>query len=229
MTDSSAEPERFSAVPLFPLPNVVLFPRAVLPLHIFEERYRAMTSDVINGLAEPFIAMALLKSGWERDYYSKPAIEQVVCIGKMLTHEKLPDGKFNFLLQGVARAKIVREIGSDRMYRIADLERLEESPLMEIDLSEHRQRLVEIFSDRLPATISLVKQFRQMLSSTLPTADIADLIAFNMLDNVHLKQSLLEETNVKHRVDRVMAALEGLEFVKPVIPPPHSEEHPNLN
>src|SRR5204862_2647939 len=86
-----------STVPLFPLPNVVLFPRAVLPWHIFEERYLAMTADALRG--DRLIAMALLKTGWERDYYSTPAIEPVVCVGHILTHEQLADGKYNLLLQ----------------------------------------------------------------------------------------------------------------------------------
>src|SRR5476651_2067777 len=89
-------------VPLFPLPNVVLFPRAVLPLHIFEERYKAMTADTLRG--DGRIAMALLKPGWEKCYYQRPAIDPVVCVGTILSHEKLPDGTYNFLLQGAIRA-----------------------------------------------------------------------------------------------------------------------------
>src|SRR5580765_8502459 len=95
--------ENLSHVPLFPLPNVVLFPRAVLPLHVFEERYKAMTAQALSG--DRRIAMALLKPGWEKSYYSRPAIEPVVCVGTILTHEKLPDGKYNFFLQGTARAR----------------------------------------------------------------------------------------------------------------------------
>src|SRR5947208_14651110 len=86
----------FPSVPLFPLPNVVLLPRAILPLHIFEERYKAMTADALAGDRQ--VAMALLKPGWERNYYQKPAIEPIVCVGKILTHERLADGKYNFLL-----------------------------------------------------------------------------------------------------------------------------------
>ncbi len=89
---------RTLTVPLFPLPNVVLFPRAVLPLHVFEQRYREMTTDALKG--DRLIAMALLRPGWEQNYYSRPAIEPVVCVGQILTHEKLADGKYNFLLQG---------------------------------------------------------------------------------------------------------------------------------
>src|SRR3954451_1252177 len=96
------DPFDLGVVPLFPLPNVVLFPRAVLPLHIFEERYRAMIADALNGQRQ--IAMALLKPGWERDYYSRPEIEPIVCVGQILTHEQLGDGNYNLLLQGSVRA-----------------------------------------------------------------------------------------------------------------------------
>src|SRR6478672_7469926 len=99
--DDDDDEQSLSAIPLFPLPNVVLFPRAILPLHIFEERYKAMTADALRGRRE--IAMALLRPGWERDYHHKPAIEPVVCVGRILSHERLPDGKYNFLLQGLAR------------------------------------------------------------------------------------------------------------------------------
>src|SRR5258706_14355947 len=103
-------------VPLFPLPNVVLFPRAVLPLHIFEERYRAMTADVLGSHRQ--VAMALLRPGWEKDYYGRAAIEPVVCVGTILSHERLADGRYNFLLQGHTRARGVEEVG-DEPYRLA--------------------------------------------------------------------------------------------------------------
>src|SRR5581483_11492817 len=104
MDDFPSEPD-FSAVPLFPLPNVVLFPRAVLPLHIFEERYKAMTADSLRGDRQ--IAMALLQSGWEKNYHCKPRIDPVVCVGTILSHERLSDGRYNLLLQGTTRARIV--------------------------------------------------------------------------------------------------------------------------
>src|SRR5436189_3401156 len=97
MTDPASGERLPAAVPLFPLPNVVLFPRAVLPLHIFEERYKVMTADALAGRRR--VAMALLKPGWEKNYYGRPAIDPVVCVGEILTHEQFPDGKYNFLLQ----------------------------------------------------------------------------------------------------------------------------------
>src|SRR5438876_24312 len=133
-----------ASVALFPLPSVVLFPRAVLPLHIFEDRYRAMTADALAGQRR--IALALLQPGWEKSYYGKPEIEPVVCVGQILSHERLPDGKYNILLQGELRARIVRELSDDKPYRLVQLQPIEQIPAMEIDLEDQRRRLLELFS-----------------------------------------------------------------------------------
>src|SRR6476660_4119244 len=131
-------------VPLFPLPNVVLFPRAVLPLHIFEERYKAMAADVLRTRTRR-IAMALLRPGWEKSYYSAPAIEPTVCVGTILSHERLADGTYNFLLQGLMRARVIDEMGGDLPYRVARVEPVVEPKVMEIDLSPARHRLESLF------------------------------------------------------------------------------------
>jgi Lon protease-like protein len=226
MTDWNGH-DRCQAVPLFPLPNVVLFPRAVLPLHIFEMRYREMTADALAG--RRLIAMALLQSGWERDYYAKPAIEPVVCVGRILTHEQLPDGKYNMLLQGIGRAKIKREVeDSERPYRTADLNPLIETQVLEIDLTNHRQRLASVLNERFREIGGIVRQFRQMLSSPLPTTDIADLAAFNLLEDATVKQSLLAETDVIARVERVIRALETVEIAKSPKRTPRVDQ-PSLN
>jgi hypothetical protein len=210
------------AVPLFPLPGVVLFPRAVLPLHIFEDRYRAMTADALG--SDKVIAMALLKPGWEKSYYGRPAIEPVVCVGRILSHEILHDGKYNFLLQGVQRARIIRENGGgaggggsgagsgddETPYRTAQLEPLEETPAPEIELEEERRRLHELFMTTPLGGIGAGRQFRQIVKAPLPTPVIADLAAFTFLEDVPLKQSLLGDVDVRHRVGRTVAALQQL-------------------
>jgi uncharacterized protein len=216
MDDSSLD---LSAVPLFPLPGVVLFPRAVLPLHIFEDRYRAMTADALVG--DNLIAMALLKPGWEKSYYGRPAIEPVVCVGQILSHEKLADGKYNFLLQGVPRARIIREYGGDHSgdaaadavqlpYRTAKLQPLEETPAVETDLEGERRRLHELFMTTPLGGIGAGRQFRQIIKAPLPTPVVADLAAFTFLEDVPLKQSLLADVDVRHRVGRTVAALHDL-------------------
>ena len=204
MTAPTERPD-LSSVPLFPLPNVVLFPRAVLPLHIFEERYKTMTADALAGGRQ--VAMALLKSGWEKNYYHRPEIEPVVCVGTILSHEKLPDGKYNFLLQGHTRARIVREVG-DGPYRMAELEPVRETTAGEPDLADERVRLGRLFRAELLGGTPVGRQFRQLLAGAVRTADVADLVAFNYVEDVALKQSLLEEADVPRRVRRVIEAVE---------------------
>ena len=110
-----------SPLPLFPLPNVVLFPGVFLPLHIFEPRYRAMTEDALAG--DRMIGMALLKPGFEAEYEGRPPIYPVGCMGLITHAERLPDGRFNLVLQGVERFR-VREEDHARVYRLGHIERL---------------------------------------------------------------------------------------------------------
>ena len=104
-------------VPLFPLTNVVLFPDVYLPLHVFEERYRAMTRDVLAG--GTLIGMAVLRDGWQDDYGGSPPVYATACAGAVVHHEALPDGRFNIILKGVARFDIVSEVPAGTPYRVA--------------------------------------------------------------------------------------------------------------
>ena len=205
-----------AAVPLFPLPNVVLFPRAVLPLHIFEERYKAMTAHVLA--SDKRLAMALLLPGWEKHYYARPAIDPVVCVGQILSWERLPDGRYNFLLQGVTRARVVREHGKGP-YRVAELEPLREIPALDIDLEQQRATLAKLFACGPLANLPLGKQFRELLAGPMSTPAIADLAAFNFIEDLPLRQQLLKETNVRHRVATVVESLTRLAPCTPPIDP----------
>ena len=225
MPDPVERPD-LSAVPLFPLPNVVLFPQAVLPLHIFEERFKTMIADALGGQRQ--IAMALLGGGWELNYHGRPSIDPVVCVGTILIHEKLADGRYNILLQGHTRARVVREF-KDKPYRVAELAPLAESPASESELAGQRQRLIEILDDpRLLAT-GIGRKFRQLLDSPIPTAQVADLIAFNFLDDVSVKQSLLSDGDVHRRVARLLDAFLSFHAALPSVSPVSSCAHPSLN
>src|SRR3954468_19841942 len=193
-----------AAVPLFPLPNVVLFPRAVLPLHIFEDRYRIMTADVLA--TNRLLAMALLKPGWEKDYYQMPAIEPVVCVGEILSWEQLPDGNYNFLLQGRTRARINGETRG-KSYRVASLSPLEESATLEIDLEHERSLMIDLFSAAPFGALPIARQFRELLNGPIPTEAIADLAAFNLLEDIPMKQQLLEDIDIRHRIGKIVEAL----------------------
>ncbi len=195
--------------PLFPLPNVVLFPGAVLPLHIFEERYKAMTRDALAG--DRRIAMALLCPGWEKTYHGRPEIEPVVCVGTILSSERLPDGNYNFLLQGTCRASISKEIVG-APYRIAKLEPLRERPSVPEFLDAQRERMVGLFTAGPLSQTSMGRQFAKLVAASpkVPTDRLADLIAFNFIDNAALKQHLLAEPDVHRRVSITLDAVEAL-------------------
>ncbi|THI87110.1 MAG: Lon family ATP-dependent protease [Nitrospira sp. CG24A] len=107
-----------SRIPVFPLPNVVLFPKTYLPLHIFEPRYRAMVSDAVT--SGQCIGMALLKDGWETDYYGHPPVFPIGCVGRLASVQTLADGRSNILLQGLERFAIERE-WYDKAYREATI------------------------------------------------------------------------------------------------------------
>lgn len=106
-------PER---IPVFPLPNVVFFPKTYLPLHVFEPRYRQMVADAAKG--GQCIGMALLKEGWEELYDGNPPIFSVGCVGRLASVQRLPDGRSNILLQGLERYE-VREEFYEKSYREA--------------------------------------------------------------------------------------------------------------
>jgi uncharacterized protein len=209
--DSTIDPQSL-VISLFPLPNVVLFPKAVLPLHIFEERYKAMTRDALVGGRT--IAMALLRPGWEKSYYSRPAIDPVVCVGRIVSHEELPDGRFNFLLQGMFRAKVVQELPTpaeggtwDKPYRSALLLPMEQRMSDASVVEAGRDALHTFFTESPHAQTPLGRKFAELTHSALPTPDLADLVAYNFLEDIAMKQQLLSEPDVSRRLPMLLSAL----------------------
>ena len=106
-------------IPVFPLPNFVLFPGVQVPLHIFEPRYREMVADVAN--AHRIVGMMMLKGEWERDYHAFPDLYEIGCAGRISDLTRLPDGRFNLVLDGLAEFRVVREV-RERSYRQAAIQ-----------------------------------------------------------------------------------------------------------
>ncbi len=131
-------------VPVFPLPGVVLFPHAVVPLHIFELRYRTMVRDALAG--ERLIAMALLKPGWEHDYHGSPAFHELACLARCEEVQWLPDDRYNLKLLGLTRVHLgppAREFP----YRVARADVLPEAPYTEDDplVTSEREALLQVY------------------------------------------------------------------------------------
>ena len=110
-------------IPIFPLPNAVLFPNVFLPLHIFEPRYREMVADALAG--DRVIGMVLLQPGYQADYEGRPPVYPIGCAGLITHSEALPDGRYNIMLRGIEKFRIIGE-QSGRPYRIAHVDALPE-------------------------------------------------------------------------------------------------------
>lgn len=209
-SDTFFDLSKFSGVaPVFPLPNVVLFPHQGIPLRIFEPRYRAMMADALRG--ERLIAMSLLKPGWETHYEGRPEVNEMVCLGRITAEERLPSGEYNFVLAGVHRAVIDEELCSDTAYRVARLELFNDfysrEPL--VDREARRRELLTDFR-RLFTEIRGDAMFAQILEADVPLGTLCDLLAAALPIVPELKQQVLDELDVDLRSDLVLARIREL-------------------
>jgi Lon protease-like protein len=208
---------------LFPLPNVVLFPHVILPLHIFEPRYRQMTQDALDDDELVTIVQAL-PADPQSPWVEPVPIADVACVGKIVRHERLPDGRFNMLLLGCKRVRLGREIASGKLYRIAEatvLEDDEPSPLAQL----RKEQLVERFLQVVEVRQRIDPDLLRLLRSGLDLGVLSDIIAHALALPAAEKQSLLAETRVERRVEALMGRLEDLGAECPPgrrFPPPFS-------
>ena len=190
-------------LPLFPLPNVVLFPNVFLPLHIFEPRYREMVADAVA--SDRMIGMVLLRPGWERDYEGRPAVYPVGCSG-VLTHvERLADGRSNLVLRGLERFRIVDE-DHERSYRRATIEPLRERRLDAEDRAAIRRQRSKLESMLAPPPD------RVGTDSTMPSSmsdeDLVNALAQYLDLEALEKQALLERPCLRSRAEALVELLE---------------------
>ena len=197
--------QNFSGViPLFPLATVVFFPNTLLPLHVFEPRYRQMVKDIIDG--ERIIGMVLLKPGWEKSYEGNPEIYSVVGMGRIVNSEPLDDGRFNIVLYGLKRVKII-DIVKDIPYRLARVEILED--VHGTNENIYRERIVDLIL-RWNGIIGKEHESHLInIDTRLPLENLIDAIASTSVSNVFEKQELLEEINVQKRAENILTHLEA--------------------
>ena len=149
-------------LPLFPLPNVVLFPNVFLPLHIFEPRYREMVADALAG--DRMIGMVLLRPGWEHDYEGRPPVYRSDAAACITHFERLPDGRYNIVLRGLERFRILEEDDA-RSYRRAMVEPLADAPLDADDRRGDTPPAIEARSAARPAPCESAAPMRAMPSA----------------------------------------------------------------
>ncbi len=206
MNREELTPGVLSAMPIFPLPDCVLLPGGLLPLHVFEERYRELTRDCLAG--PKLMAIARLRGGYETDYHGRPAVYQHIGIGRVLDSEEQDDGRYLLVLGGIARADIVQELPPRRSYRevearllldmASDPDRLRASHEQLVAMCDHVAHLVE-GGDAL----------RELVRSGQP-GQCADAVAAAIARDIDERQELLECRDPQTRLDRALELLGAL-------------------
>ncbi len=187
------DPRDFQPVTrLFPLPGVVMFPHVVLPLHIFEPRYRQMTQDALA--SDKLITIVQVRPQGTVTEYGEPELETVGCLGRILNHERLPDGRFNFLLLGLKRVRLIRELEVSTLYRQAEIEILEDEISEEPD-EPRRSEMTRLFRSLHPPDPDLA----DLLNRDLPLGVLSDILTHALGLPPSMKQAFLEESNVDRR------------------------------
>lgn len=209
---------------LFPLAGVTMLPGIVQPLHIFEDRYRAMMREALD--QDGLIAMAVLKAGWESDYSGRPPLERVACLGKIVTHQRLEDGRYNLLLAGLRRVRIEREIEPVREFRVAEVAILDERnpPADDPAAAKLQGRLLKAFRAALSSG-ETPRPLEEALDAELPLSLLTDLAAYSLPLEHSLKCDLLHEPDAAIRAERLLASLAGgddSEGEEAPFPPPFS-------
>lgn len=195
------------ALPIFPLPDVIFFPNTLMPLHVFEARYRAMVMDVLA--RDRRLAIVKLMPGFEPTYAGKPAVHAVAGAGEIVSWERLATGRYNILVKGEWRVRIEGERPSDTLYRIVSAQKLEEiAPTTDVSAALARiraacGRLLQAL-DRPPDLLDTA------LAEGQAPGVIADRIAAAVVPDPAVRQELLETLDVTRRLERLGAALDQL-------------------
>lgn len=218
-------PANFSGtVRLFPLPNLVLFPRIMQPLHIFEPRYRAMLEAALAD--DQLITTALLSPGWEADYEGRPPVYPVGCLGRVLTHHQRDDGTYNLLLLGLHRVRVVEELPPAESYRQARVTLCDDDTAVHAaeQRADLQRQLRQAFLRVVPNLPEAREHIDQILGGDLGLGTLTDLIAYMVDLRVADKYELLAELNVVRRAEALLQHLAAAECQEAAshFPPPFS-------
>lgn len=192
-------------VPVFPLPNVFLFPGSLMPLHIFEPRYKQMIEDLLDRPGR--LVMGTILDGLERED-GEPQLFECGGLGEIVRHERLPEGRFLIWLLGQARVRI-EEVPSDRLYRRVAIEELEDVPPPFDAEAELREKVQRAVLARAPEFVNLPEE--------VPLGHLTDLL----LQRLQLPQSTMRTLYAEMDLTaRACGAL--LEHDRREIPPPRA-------
>jgi len=224
MTEDRTALENFDGITrLFPLPNLTFFPGAHQPLHIFEPRYREMMADALAD--DRLISLVLLETGWDQDYDEAPKLHPIACLGRVIADQLLPDGRYNLLLRGIARVRIIEELPGDKPYREARVEILLDQSTEDVPtLMALRTEMSELILPRILHE-QLRTQLAELFTSEMPLGRVTDIIGFALPIPLNVKQEMLCELRVEHRARlliegfRSMLSVSGTPSISRRFPP----------
>ena len=200
-------PDELASLPVFPLPRVVFFPGSVLPLHLFEPRYRAMVEACIES-GSLAMAVALLQPGFEADYEGRPPIFPVAGAGRIVEHQRNDDGTFDIILQGITRVRLEESAEEpERPFRMASA-----TPM--VDTGSVSAPLVSTLISCATRVASVVRQrhptFELGIGPDDETSQIIDTLADRFVAQVEVRQSILEASDLMDRFDHTLGAITEL-------------------
>ncbi len=192
-----------SELPVFPLPGVFLFPGCVMPLHVFEPRYRQMVADLLDRHGR-LVMGTLVEDQAEAD--AVPRIHEIAGLGEIARHEELADGRFLIWVIGLGRVRTT-EIPSDRLYRRVKIEPLEEWDVPTAEESGLRARVQGALLARCDEFLNLPKG--------VPLTHLVDLLLQRLQLPANRMQELFAETDLRRRAEGALA-----EHARRGLPPP---------
>src|SRR5512135_3592851 len=196
-------------LPLFPLEDVVLFPHSMIPVHIFEARYRKMVRDALASNRLIAISLQLEKEDPTGD--AAPRVAKVASVGELVLAQELPDGRFNLVVRGRARIGIDAELPSDEPYRLVAAHEIPDDPSSqggEIDEADTALRaLVTGLAESIPNGGELLKH---VAAAQDTPAALANVMAASLVADVRSRQRLLETTDIFQRLEQLSSEVVAL-------------------
>lgn len=195
-------------VRLFPLPDLVVFPNAMQPLHIFEPRYCEMLEEALS--TDRLIAMATLSAGWQQALGPQPPIDSNVCICRIVSHAPTDDDRHNILIVGLRRAKITSEEPTNRPFRTANVDVVDDIyPISgAAGRPDLKRKLLNAFRDLIPDVADVQKNLHELMASQMRLGAVTDIIGFTMQFDGSAKLALLGECDVDRRAELLIDILE---------------------
>ncbi len=211
--------DELARIAMFPLPKVVLFPGALIPLHIFEPRYREMTRDVLD--STKLLAITAFadheEKGFEED--QRPTVRPIVGLGRIIASNETNDGRYNIVVRGVARAEIVEELPPVMAYRQIRATVLPDTAPSAPNTLAEQQRLLITLCERIATELPHGgDELCKMIHETKSPGECANLVAATLVPESEDRYALLTNLDPSARIEITLEHLASI--LSRLIPPP---------